>query len=78
MSLNRYGDKVEQYLDVYLRTPGLASEGISRAQLARGTARRLAAERLLAKAQQGLMVICFRHYRRSIQLLGVERYQTCI
>lgn len=50
---NRYDDKVERYLDVFLRTPGIKTEDVTKAQLARGNARRLAAERLLAKAHQG-------------------------
>jgi len=47
----QYGDKVEKYLEVYLRTPGLAAEDVARCQLARGNARRICAERLLAKAR---------------------------
>lgn len=52
-TLSRYDDRIERYLDVFLRTPGIKTEDISRAQLARGNARRLEAERLLAKAHQG-------------------------
>ena len=51
--MTRYGEQVEQYIDVYLRTPGLAKEDIAKALLARGNARRMSGERLLVKAQQG-------------------------
>ncbi|KAH8112135.1 hypothetical protein DFH11DRAFT_1609969 [Phellopilus nigrolimitatus] len=53
----QYGDKVENYLDVFLRTPGIRDEDVSRAQLARGNARRLAAERLLAQAHQDYQAV---------------------
>ncbi|KAH9924241.1 hypothetical protein B0H21DRAFT_781435 [Amylocystis lapponica] len=53
----QYGDEVENYLDVYLRTPGLAKGDIARALLARGTARKASGERLLAKAQQDLQAV---------------------
>ncbi len=49
----RYGEQVENYMDVYLRTPGLPKEDIAKALLARGNARKVSGERLLAKAQQG-------------------------
>lgn len=49
----RYGDQVENYIDVYLRTPGLPKQDMAKALIARGNARKLAGERLLAKAQQG-------------------------
>lgn len=52
----RYDDKVERYLDVFLRTPGTKPADVTKAQLARGNARRLAAERLLAKAHQGTLL----------------------
>lgn len=57
MGCERYGDEVENYLEVYLRTPGLEKEDVARALLARAKARRAAGERLLAKSQQGLSVI---------------------
>ena len=44
---------MENYLDVYLKTPGLPKEDMAKALLARGNARKLSGERLLAKAQQG-------------------------
>lgn len=49
----RYGEEVEKYLEVYLRTPGLKNEDMARALLARGNARKSAGEKLLEKAQQG-------------------------
>ncbi len=53
----RYGDEVENYLDVYLRTPGLENKDLARALLARGNARKTASERLLAKAQQDFQAV---------------------
>ncbi|EJD04432.1 uncharacterized protein FOMMEDRAFT_82069 [Fomitiporia mediterranea MF3/22] len=53
----QYGEKVERYLDVFLRTPCISDEDISRAQLARGNARRLAAERLFAQAYQDFQAV---------------------
>lgn len=41
-------------MEVYLRTPGLPREDVAKALLARGNARKMAGERLLAKAQQGM------------------------
>ncbi|RDX41590.1 hypothetical protein OH76DRAFT_1364283 [Lentinus brumalis] len=55
--LCRYGDEVENYLDVYLRTPGLENKDMARALLARGNARKTASERLLAKAQQDFQAV---------------------
>ena len=54
---SRYSEKVENYFDVYLRTPGLPPDDIARALLARGNARRIAGERLLARAQQGACML---------------------
>ncbi|KAI0085541.1 hypothetical protein BDY19DRAFT_1094676 [Irpex rosettiformis] len=53
----QYDEKVESYFDVYLRTPGLPASDISRALLARGNARRVAGERLLARAQQDFQTV---------------------
>lgn len=53
----RYGSKVEQFLEVYLKTPGLPQEEVTKALLARGTARRVAAERLMTKANQGTGIV---------------------
>lgn len=50
-----YGPDVENYLEVYLKTPGLPKADIARALLARGNARKSGGEALLAKAQQGML-----------------------
>jgi hypothetical protein len=50
---HRYGVEVENYLEVYLRTPNLPKEDVARALLARSNARKAAGERLITKAQQG-------------------------
>lgn len=52
----RYGAKVEDFLEVYLNTPGLPQEDVTRALLARGAARRAAAEMLMVKARQGTRI----------------------
>ena len=65
----RYGEEVEKYLEVYLRTPGLKNEELARALLARGNARKSAGEKLLEKAQQGTVLpstLCW------IRLTGVS------
>ena len=49
----RYGAEVENYLEVYLRTPGLSNSDITRALLARGSARKRGGESLLVKAEHG-------------------------
>ena len=49
----RYGAEVENYLEVYLRTPGLSKSDVTRALLARGTARKQGGESLLVKAEHG-------------------------
>lgn len=51
--LFRYGAQVENYLEVYLRTPGLSRSDVTRALLARGSARKQGGESLLAKADHG-------------------------
>ncbi|KAG7441240.1 uncharacterized protein BT62DRAFT_908730 [Guyanagaster necrorhizus] len=48
----QYGDDVENYLEVYLKTPNLPREDVARALLARGKARKLAGDKLLEKAHQ--------------------------
>ncbi|KAF8991309.1 hypothetical protein BDQ17DRAFT_1255018 [Cyathus striatus] len=53
----QYGQEVENYLEVYLRTPGLPKEDVARALLARGKARKLGGERLLAKAEQDFQAV---------------------
>ena len=59
----RYGPDVENYLEVYLKTPGLSTEDMTRALLARGNARRRGGEKLLAKAQEGAV-----HTRFGVRL----------
>ena len=49
----RYGAEVENYLEVYLRTPGLSKSDVTRALLARGAARKQGGESLLVKAEHG-------------------------
>lgn len=44
---------MENYFDVYLRTPGIRREDMARALLARGNARKRGGEKLLSKAQEG-------------------------
>ncbi|KZV63416.1 hypothetical protein PENSPDRAFT_616581 [Peniophora sp. CONT] len=47
----RYGHEVEGYLDVYMRTPDLPEDDIAKALLARGKARKDAAQLLLMRAE---------------------------
>ena len=54
--LFRYGAEVENYLEVYLRTPGLSKSDVTRALLARGSARKQGGESLLVKAERGTVV----------------------
>jgi hypothetical protein len=49
----RYGPDVDNYLEVFLRTPGVSRRDMTKALLARGNARKQAGERLLAKAHEG-------------------------
>ncbi|KIJ41064.1 hypothetical protein M422DRAFT_172759 [Sphaerobolus stellatus SS14] len=48
----RYGEEVERYLEVFLATPGISQEQVTSALIARGNARRIAADRLLTRAHQ--------------------------
>jgi hypothetical protein len=71
----RYGSDVENYLDVYLRTPGLSKENVARALLARGNARKTASEKLSLLAQQGAgcllsFVICGSKYEKHAHSYG--------
>jgi hypothetical protein len=50
----RYGAEVENFMEVYLRTPNLPKHDLTRALLARGSARKAAGEKLLVKAQEGM------------------------
>ena len=54
--LFRYGAEVENYLEVYLRTPGLSRSDVTRALLARGRARKQGGESLIAKADHGTVL----------------------
>ncbi|KAL1741537.1 hypothetical protein HDZ31DRAFT_45224 [Schizophyllum fasciatum] len=53
----RYGPQVEHYLDVYLRAPQLPKEDVARALLARGNARKVQGERLLAQAEADFQAV---------------------
>ncbi|KAF8064383.1 hypothetical protein FPV67DRAFT_219414 [Lyophyllum atratum] len=53
----RYGPEVENYLEVYLKTPNLPKADIARALLARGNARKCGGESLLSKAQQDFQAV---------------------
>ncbi|KAF5347337.1 hypothetical protein D9756_009951 [Leucocoprinus leucothites] len=48
----RYGDDVERYLDVYLKTPNLPKTKVAKALLARANARKAFGDRLLAQAHE--------------------------
>ncbi|KAI0309909.1 hypothetical protein OF83DRAFT_1253057 [Amylostereum chailletii] len=48
----RYDHQVEEYLDTYLRTPGLPQDDVAKALVARGKARKDAAQMLLMRAEQ--------------------------
>ncbi|TCD62325.1 hypothetical protein EIP91_007065 [Steccherinum ochraceum] len=52
-----YGEQVENYMEVYLRTPGLPREDVAKALLARGNARKAAGDKLLSKAQQDFQAV---------------------
>ena len=69
---DRYGPKVEEFLEVYLNTPGIPQQDVTKALLARGAARRAAAERLMAKAKQGTKA----SYNRLNLPQLIERVQT--
>ncbi|KAF8182895.1 hypothetical protein BJ912DRAFT_977037 [Pholiota molesta] len=53
----QYGPDVENYFEVYLRTPGIAREDMARALLARGNARKRGGEKLIAKAQEDFQAV---------------------
>ncbi|KAF9456903.1 hypothetical protein BDZ94DRAFT_1176681 [Collybia nuda] len=53
----RYGPDVENYLEVYLKTPDLPKADIAKALIARGNARKSGGEGLLAKAQQDFQAV---------------------
>ena len=49
----QYGDEVESYFEILLRMSDLPKEHMTKALIARGTARRQAGERLVAQAEEG-------------------------
>jgi hypothetical protein len=49
----RYGHIVDEYLDVYLRTPDLPKDDTARALVARGRARKSAGQQLFLMASRG-------------------------
>ncbi|KAL1682122.1 hypothetical protein EV122DRAFT_274569 [Schizophyllum commune] len=53
----KYGPQVEHYLEVYLRTPNLPKADVARALLARGNARKVQGERLLAQAEADFQAV---------------------
>lgn len=53
----QYGPEVENYFEVYLRTPNLSNEDLTKALLARGHARKAGGEKLLVKAQQDFQAV---------------------
>lgn len=79
---SRYGDEVENYLDVYLRTPGLEKKDVARALLARGNARKMAGDKLLARAQQDFQAVAkldpsnreLQGYLRRSNMVSVPRF----
>ncbi|KAJ7051106.1 hypothetical protein C8F01DRAFT_1377208 [Mycena amicta] len=52
INAGQYGPEVENYIEVYLRTPYLPRKDVVRALLARGSARKAGGECLIAKAEQ--------------------------
>ncbi|KAF9480642.1 hypothetical protein BDN70DRAFT_856497 [Pholiota conissans] len=53
----QYGPEVENYFDVYLRTPGITREDMATALLARGNARKRGGEKLLTKAREDFQAV---------------------
>ncbi|KXN82398.1 hypothetical protein AN958_02603 [Leucoagaricus sp. SymC.cos] len=53
----RYGDEVERYLDVYLKTPNLPKTKVAKALLARANARKACGDKLLAQAHQDYQAV---------------------
>ena len=73
---SRYGDEVERYLDVFLRTPGLPQDAVARALVARGKARKEAGQRLLVKSEQGkihiqlvCLLVCLETMRKQTSII---------
>ncbi|KAJ7787564.1 hypothetical protein B0H14DRAFT_2473252 [Mycena olivaceomarginata] len=57
IAAGQYGPDVENYLEVYLRTPDLPRNHVVKALLARGNARKAGGESLLAKAEQDFRTV---------------------
>ncbi|KAJ6578735.1 hypothetical protein DFH09DRAFT_346889 [Mycena vulgaris] len=57
INAGQYGAEVENYMEVYLRTPDLARNDVVRALLARGNARKSSGENLIAKAEQDFRAV---------------------
>ncbi|KAF7360763.1 hypothetical protein MVEN_00808300 [Mycena venus] len=53
----QYGPEVENYMEVYLRTPDLPRNDVVKALLARGNARKAGGESLIAKAEQDFLTV---------------------
>jgi hypothetical protein len=70
----RYSHVVEEYLDIYLRTPDLSKDDIARALLARGLARNRAGHQLFLMASRGswrsfhpvYLADCLAHWVRTL------------
>lgn len=71
----RYGDDVERYLDVYLKTPNLPKPSIAKALLARANARKACGDRLLTQAHQGHTTTYLHNKAHSIHF---NRFPSCI
>ncbi|KAJ7153420.1 hypothetical protein C8R43DRAFT_1001883 [Mycena crocata] len=57
INAGQYGAEVENYMEVYLRTPDLPRNDVVKALLARGNARKAGGESLIAKAQQDFYAV---------------------
>ncbi|KAF7327189.1 hypothetical protein MKEN_00296000 [Mycena kentingensis (nom. inval.)] len=57
INAGKYGPEVENYIEVFLRTPDLPRDDVVRALLARGSARKAGGEELLVKAEQDFRTV---------------------
>ncbi|KAJ7607504.1 hypothetical protein FB45DRAFT_993876 [Roridomyces roridus] len=57
INAGQYGTQVENYIEVYLRTPDLPRNDVVKALLARGNARKAGGESLLVKAEQDFRAV---------------------
>ncbi|KAF6750433.1 hypothetical protein DFP72DRAFT_911157 [Ephemerocybe angulata] len=73
----KYGAEVENYIEVYLKTPNLPRRDMARALLARGNARKAAGDRLLVKANLDFHAVLqhdpsnrevHQHFKRKTQI----------